>query len=396
MADNKFNFTKAALEALPLPSPGKRAYYYDTKMRGLGVSITSNGAYSFVVYRWVNGKPERVTLGRFPDLSVEQARRKAETINAAIAQGQNPNDQRRADRAEMTLEELFTEYLERYAKLHKRSWKKDQEQFHRHLSIWRHRKLSTIHKTDIQKLHHDIGRDSGQYAANRLLALCSTLFNKAAEFGVWDKSNPAQGIKKFREFSRDRFLQANELPRFFEALAAEPNEIIRDYIIMALLTGARCSNLLAMRWEQIDLARREWRIPQTKNGTPQIITLTEEAAFLLQQRQAVATSDYVFPSTGCEGHLREPKKGWQRILKNAHIENLRIHDLRRTLGSWQARTGASLAIIGKSLNHKSPQATAIYARLDLDPVRASVEKATKAMLDAAGIQSIEKTVIISE
>lgn len=63
----------------------------------------------------------------------------------------------------------------------------------------------------------------------------------------------------------------------------------------------------------------------------------------------------------------------------------------RTLGSWQARTGASLAIIGKSLNRKSPQATAIYARLDLDPVRASAEKATKAMFDAAGITGIEKT-----
>lgn len=96
-----------------------------------------------------------------------------------------------------------------------RSWKKDQEQFNRHLSTWRNRKLSSITKTDIQKLHHDIGRDSGQYAANRLLALCSILFNKAAEFGVWDKSNPAQGIKKFREFSRDRFLQANELPPDF-------------------------------------------------------------------------------------------------------------------------------------------------------------------------------------
>jgi integrase len=68
------------------------------------------------------------------------------------------------------------------------------------------------------------------------------------------------------------------------------------------------------------------------------------------------------------------------------LSNLRIHDLRRTLGSWQARTGASLAIIGKSLNHKSPTTTAIYARLDLDPVRASVEKATQAMLTAAGLK----------
>ena len=77
MASNKINFTKATLEGLPIPSASKRAYYYDTKMRGLGISITGNGVRSFIVYRKVNGKPERITLGRFPDLSIEQARRKA-------------------------------------------------------------------------------------------------------------------------------------------------------------------------------------------------------------------------------------------------------------------------------------------------------------------------------
>lgn len=391
MSKNKFNFTKAALDSLPVPASGKRGYYYDTKMRGLGISITSNQVKSFLVYRWVNGKPERVTLGRYPDLSIEQARRKTEEINAAIAQGHNPNDKRRAERAEMTLAELFNEYLERYAKLHKSSWQIDESRFNFHLAQWHHLRLSSIQKADIQKLHSEIGRDRGHYAANRLLALLSTLFNKAIEFGLWDKSNPVVGIKKFREHSRDRFLQADEFPRFFQALAAEPNDIIRDYFTLALLTGARRSNLLAMRWDQIDLERQEWRIPLTKNGTPQIITLTEEATFILQQRKMMATSEFVFPGTGRTGHLAEPKKGWQRILEHANINNLRNHDLRRTLGSWQARTGASLTIIGKSLNHKSPQATAIYARLDLDPVRASVEKATKAMLDAAGILGVNKS-----
>lgn len=95
---------------------------------------------------------------------------------------------------------------------------------------------------------------------------------------------------------------------------------------------------------------------------------------------------YVFPGNGKKGYLMEPRKGWERILKRAGIEDLRIHDLRRTLGSWQAKTGASLAIIGKSLNHKHQNTTAIYARLDLDPVRASVEKATNAILEAAGIE----------
>ncbi|MNI69468.1 Phage integrase family protein [compost metagenome] len=77
------------------------------------------------------------------------------------------------------------------------------------------------------------------------------------------------------------------------------------------------------------------------------------------------------------------------------MTDLRIHDLRRTLGSWQAKTGASLAIIGKSLNHKTHQATAIYARLDLDPVRQSVETATQAMLEAAGIKQTAPVVLIS-
>ena len=79
----------------------------------------------------------------------------------------------------------------------------------------------------------------------------------------------------------------------------------------------------------------------------------------------------------------EPKTAWKRIIARAGIKDLRIHDLRRTLGSWQAAAGSSLPIIGKSLGHKSLGATQIYARLNLDPVRASVNKATEAMLLAA-------------
>lgn len=153
---------------------------------------------------------------------------------------------------------------------------------------------------------------------------------------------------------------------------------------MSLLTGARRSNVLAMRWEDISFERAEWRIALTKNGTPQTVTLSPEAVGILGNRMPVETAGYVFPGLGKHGHLVEPIKGWKRILERSGIQNLRIHDLRRTLGSWQAKTGASLSIIGKSLNHKSPSTTAIYARLDLDPVRESVERATDAMLVAAG------------
>ena len=95
-------------------------------------------------------------------------------------------------------------------------------------------------------------------------------------------------------------------------------------------------------------------------------------------------SEWVFPGYGKSGHLTEPNAAWGRICKRAKLKDLHIHDLRRTLGSWQAAGGASLTVIGKSLGQKSLQATAIYARLDLDPVKASVDAATAAML-AAGL-----------
>ena len=86
----------------------------------------------------------------------------------------------------------------------------------------------------------------------------------------------------------------------------------------------------------------------------------------------------MFPSKSSKsGHFQEPRKGWQRILKRSGLKDLRIHDLRRTCGSWLALNGASQYIIAKQLGHKSPQSTAIYARLSLDPVRESLEQAVK-------------------
>jgi integrase len=161
-----------------------------------------------------------------------------------------------------------------------------------------------------------------------------------------------------------------------------------DFFLLAILTGARRSNLQAMRWQDVNLERAVWTIPKTKNGLPQTIPLPPEAVAILEHRKAEAIhrETFVFPGPGKTGHLMEPKRAWDAVLKAAGIEDLRIHDLRRTLGSWQARQGASLAIIGKSLGHRTHQATAIYARLDLDPVRQSVESATAAMFEAGGIK----------
>ena len=380
----KVNFTKATIEAFPLP-PVNRTYFYDSQVRGLCLSVTAKGSRSFLVYRWMDGKPERITLGRYPDLSIEQARGKASEVNGALARGEDPRFVLSGRNKALTMGQVFGEYMERHAKLHKKTWEEDQRQFNTLVGHWAKRKVESIKRTEVQTLHAQIGQERGIYAANRLLALLHSTFNKAKTWGFMEGENPAHGIPKFRETSRDRFLHKDELPRFFQALADEPNSTLRDFFLVSPLTGARRANVLTMRWEQINFTDATWRIPDTKNHTPQTLPLTKEMLTILSERQKETKGDWVFPGRS-KGHLKEPKTAWKRILKRAGLDNLRIHDLRRTMGSWQASTGASLTVIGKSLGHKNTSTTAIYARLGVEPVRGAMEVATNAMLAAGGLQ----------
>lgn len=389
--DREFSFSKERLLALPIPPAGSRAVYRDSKASGLQIRVTSNGVKTFSVYRRMKGgQPERITLGRFPDMTVEQARRMAAAVNAEIEEGANPAEVKRAAKAEATFGEVFEEFLVHKrnragAPLSDRTREEYRDAARLHLGAFLPQRLSRITRESVALLHRQIGK-SAPFQANRVKALVSSVMGYARERGHLQGENPAAQVKSFAEPSRDRFAQATELSALFEAMAESSQ---RDFFLLAILTGARRSDIQAMRWEQINKKEAIWRIPTTKNGTPQNVTLSPEAIAVLQAREEERdASPFVFPGSGKTGHLVEPKKAWQTILSRAGLSDLRIHDLRRTLGSWQAKTGASLAIIGKSLNHKTPQATAIYARLDLDPVRQSVNTATAAMLEAAGMKDV--------
>jgi integrase len=302
-------------------------------------------------------------------------------IKSQVALGKDPSEDKKRLRAEITFGEMFQEYMERYSKKQKRSWKFDEREVNKFCSYWFTRKASHISRQEVQILHERVHDHNGLYQANRILERISAIYNRAIRWG-WEGTNPARGVKKFKEKSRDRFLKRDEMPRFFAALAEDENEIVRDYILISLLTGARKSNVLAMRWNEINFEMQEWRIPETKNGDSHTVPLSDQALEILERKRAATNSMFVFPSNSKTGHYADPKRAWERILKRANIADLRIHDLRRTLGSWMAATGTTTAIIGKTLAHKSVQATKIYERLDLDPVRASVNRATDAIMDS--------------
>ena len=385
----KINLTKAAIEGIKAPESG-RIYVYDAKTAGLAVCITSAGSKTFYVYRKVDGRPERIKIGPWPDMTIEQARKHADRHNGLIADGKNPNDQRRANRSAQTFAEAFGEYLEQPTRTRSKR-PKSANTVHNYKLQFRlyleqtlgSLKVTKIKRRDIERIQDNLATTVGNHTANRALSLIVAVLNYSVDQGYLE-ANPASRLRKYTEESRDRFIEAEEFPKFWQALEAEPNEKLRDYFKICLFTGQRRGNVLSMKWVDVNLGSATWTIPKTKTGKHSV-PLTAAAIDILKSRKANAgDSEYVFPSRqhGC-GHLVEPTPVWRSILKRAGIENLRIHDLRRSMGSWQAITGSSLTVIGKTLGHSQAQTTAVYARLSSDPVLASMETATAAMMNAA-------------
>lgn len=401
----RISLSKGRIETLPLPSSGSRATYYDKLVPKLALRITPAGTRTYYVIRRDGATMAWVKLGTFPDMQPEGARKEAAKILGDFAKGLNPAATKREQRQKETLADAFERYMELHVQA--RGVKTGDEIraiFERTLGTmpeaaprkhgrprskhaagvdWSRRKLDAIDASDVQAVHAAIGR-THPILANRAVEILSAVYGRAARWG-YRGANPCSSVEPFKETKRDRFIQADELPRFFSALATDASKDFRDFVLLALLTGARRGNVLAMRWQDADLRAARWRIPESKNDEPVTLPLMPEAVELLRGREP-QPEGFVFPAESASGHLTPPKKKWRALLKRAELADLRIHDLRRSLGSWQAMAGASLSIIGKSLGHKSADATMIYARLSLDPVRQSVATATSAMLEAAGIK----------
>jgi integrase len=389
----KVKLSKRVVESL-VCEPGKsRTYVYDSVVPALAVFVSSAGTKAFYVYRRVQGRPVQFRLGGFPEMSVEQARKAASTTNLQILAGENPQVARAQHREEPTLGDLFDLWMT-HAKAHKRTWDQDDYQYERFFKKWSNRKVQAIRRTDVAKLHAEIGESSGIHTANRALALLRAIYNHGRKMLELDVQNPAAAVKAYREEPRDRRLQSDELPAFFKALEEEPNQDIRDYVYLSLFTGARKSNVMGMRWADISFDRKLWVVAgaQSKNGHALLIVLSEESMRILLERRQRADSaqTFVFPGSGKTGHLKDPKYSWARICRRAGVEGLRLHDLRRTLGSYEADVGASLEVIGKTLGHMSAQTTRVYARLALDPVREAVERACALMVQAANQGSMQR------
>ena len=364
---------------------GRRDVRWDSLLPGFGLRIYPNGKKAFVLSYRANGRKRLMTLGTYGVLTLDQARAAARQHLASVIGGDDPLEKRKLAAKAETVKDLCLAYMERHAKPHKKSWKTDQGRIDRYiLPAWGNHKANNIRSADVSALHGKIGQQH-PYEANRVVELISKMFSLARRWGfVADNAaNPAADIDQFREHKRDRWVKPEELPRLMAAIDAESNRYARAALWLYLLTGVRKSELLHARWEDIDVDQRELRLPDTKAGRIHHVPLSEAALSVLRKLPKVDDNPYVLPGHVKGQHLVNISKPWLRVRKAAGIEDVRLHDLRRTVGSWLAQAGNSLHLIGKVLNHTSPATTAIYARFGQDQVRQALEDHGKRILGVA-------------
>ena len=370
-----------------LKATGSTIYVNDARMPGLSVRITKAGVKSYVFTKKVNGKFLRVTLGKVGGMTLNAARTATSAHHGDIAKGVDVAAARRGAKAAAKLKATtLADAYERFLTLKERraSTVKDYKMLWRlHLSDRLKRKpLADITSSDVEKLKTEVGRKTPR-TANKVVVLLSAIMSKC---GRW-ADNPARGIERFEERVRTRRLSADELARLWKALDAAEGSLWADFFMVLIVTGARREALCSMRWQDLDLAAGVWVVPAiwSKNRHEMAVPLTSIAVKVLQRRQESRTrSPWVWPSALAKvGHVVNPEKPWRRFLKAAEIkENASLHDVRRTLGSSLAKSGATAAIISKALGHVSPQSARAYVHLDVEPARAAIEKALGMVRDA--------------
>jgi integrase len=365
--------TEKNVGKLQAPAEGY-ALYWDTEVKGFGVRVTAAESKSFIFqYRTRGGTPRRLTIGSPPTYSVEAARRVAKRHSLAVDQGGDPYADWKGERDAPTFADLSRHYLEKHAPK-KRTGEADRFTIDRVLlPKFKNRKVAEITFVDIDGLHHKLSKDH-PYMANRIVSLLSKMFSLAIK-KQWRTDNPAKGIERNEETPRERYLSPPELERLTKTLGVWPDQEVADIIRLLLYTGARRGEVLAAEWKQFNLDEGTWTKPSSHTKTKRVhkVPLSDEALAVLSKMQAERAkadkvSPFLFPGRS-EGHKVDLKKPWPAICKAAHIEGLRIHDLRHSFASILVAGGASLPMIGRLLGHTQVATTQRYAHLDVEPLR---------------------------
>lgn len=401
--------TKSVIDKAVFKGKGRAAeILWDSEVTGFGVRIyppkgrdtqsgaggpqnqkgkSPSGKKSFVVAYRFNGRSRQRTIGSYGHMTLDQARKEARKLLVMVASGVDPAVEKEKRKRGDTVKALCESYLERHSKVHnkEKTFREDERRVKtRIIPAFGSIPAQSLTRSDVAQFHNKLGKDH-PYEANRVRSLISSIFERAREWGLLpdNHQNPTIGVKRFREHKRDRWVKHEELPNLARAISEEENIYVRSGLWLYLLTGMRKLELLAAKWADVDFEQRQLRLADTKAGRTHYVELSPAALEILENTPRTKGNPYIIVGRKRGQHMVNIDIPWRNVRKRAGIDDVRLHDLRRTFGSWLASRGTPIAHIGKLLNHSNSSTTEIYAHFSKDPLQNAVEDIGQQMIRAA-------------
>jgi len=364
--------TRTLMQKLPpLPAGAAKHRIFDDRLAGFIAEQRASGVTFYFRYADARGRRHEIRLGRLGAITVDQARRRAETLRAEVSLGGDPAAEKAKRRAVPTVEEFARERYLPHARERLRSAYNVEVYLRlRILPALGKKVLDEVTPQDVAELRRKlVGEGLANATVNRHLAYVRALFNAAIRWGLLQGRNPAGSPGMLPEQHRDRYLSPVETQALFRALAADPDETAASALMLLAVTGARRGEALQAKWEDVDLERGLLTVPpsRSKSGRVRHIPLSALATAILQRqlakRQLHPDNPHVFPSNRRAGSPVEGVRGaWRRAKKAAGLaDDLRIHDLRHSFASALANSGVPLNEIGRVLGHSQLSTTLRYA-----------------------------------
>jgi integrase len=360
--------------------------------KGFLLQVTPAGsrAYRLNYRRRADDRERRTTIGSVSAWPVADARKRAAELRRVVDTGGDPLGEIETQRDEPTVSDLIERFIAE--SLPSRA-PTTQAEYKAQFRDWvlpaiGKMKVRAIEREDVERLHRRITEAGRARRANSVKSLISTLFQQAIVWRLRD-SNPAQHVKGNRENHHERFLTGEELDRLVAVLERrrEQRKDSVDAIMLAALTGSRRGEVLAMRWDDVDLDGAVWTKPAeaTKQRRSHRLTLSAEVVELLRRRQAERDAPgrvvslrwddngHVFRGGGSKTHCNRLERDWREIRAEAGLTDVRFHDLRHSVASWLIASGMSLPVVGSVLGHSKSATTSRYAHLSDAAQRQAVD-----------------------
>jgi integrase len=395
--------TKTTIDKLPVPE-GDPAFYRDDEIRGFGVKVFASGVKSFFLEKRVAGKVKRMTIGRYGELTAEQARKQAVKLAGQIATGGDPVAEKAQKRLESkTLREGFETYLERRTL-------KPQTVFDIRRCMkeiypdWLDKPMTRISPDMVVKRHREYGQAHSEARSNLAMRYLRAIFNfAAAEYTTADgrpiiEGNPVKKLSQTKAWHRvDRrrtVIKPHELSAWVKAVLNLPSAPMRDYHLLVLLTGLRRQEALNLAWSEIDFTGRTLTVLDPKNHQDHTLPLSDYLFDLLTRRKAEAVGEYVFADA--RGRRISNFRYAQAAIEKESGVSFCIHDLRRTFATIAESLDIPGYALKRLLNHANgADVTAGYIVASTERLREPMQKITDYVLKMAGIKPTAEVIPLS-